>query len=67
MKFYAYIPDKNGNEPMGTGNKTLFELKTIRGAIRRAYKVLKIPVYERMIVMFSYTNFYNNDTYKRII
>ena len=37
MKYYAYIPDENGNEPVGTFNRLMFELKTIRGARKRCY------------------------------
>lgn len=28
MKYYAYLPNKDGTEPMGTATRILFELKT---------------------------------------
>ena len=40
MKFYAYIPDKNGDEPLGTENRILFELKTTQGAIKRSSRLV---------------------------
>lgn len=58
MKFYAYIPDKNDNEPLGTEGKLLFELKTINGAIKRCEKYLK--VYR----LYTYTNFYDDKTFR---
>lgn len=61
MKFYAYKPDSNGNEPMGTSGRILFELKTVRGAIRRARRMLG-----NNIKVFHYTNFYNGKTFKQI-
>ena len=60
MKFYAYIPDKNGREPLGTDNRTLFELKTVQGAIRHATKRLKTQEF----CLFSYRNFYDNETFR---
>lgn len=60
-KYYAYVPRKDGTEPMGTGNRSLFSLKTDAGAIRRARRSLGDTVrVER------YTNFYDDDTFTRI-
>lgn len=61
MKFYAYVPDKNGQEPMGTDKKLLFELKTLYGAIRRATRILGSEVR-----VFRYINFYDDMTFARI-
>ena len=61
MKFYAYIPTKDGKEPMGTADKLLFELKTTRGAIKRTRKHLG-PRY----MLFRYTNFYDDKTFRRV-
>lgn len=58
MKFYAYIPTASGHCPMGTENRILFELKTIRGAIKRCNRTLG-----NVWVLFRYTNFYDNKTF----
>lgn len=63
MKFYAYAP-KDGKEPMGTDRKLLFELKSIKGAHRRAQRVLGERYGE--YVLFTYTNFYNDKTFKKV-
>lgn len=71
MKFYAYIPrkghfyagdPKTGDAPPGTDNQLLFELKTVAGAHRRAKSVFKSKPYK----LFRYTNFYNEDTFRRV-
>lgn len=62
MNFYAYEPDKNGNEPMGTEGRVLFELKTTRGAIRRAFRRFS----GRPFRLYKYTNFYNDKTFTLI-
>jgi hypothetical protein len=59
MKFYAYIPESDGVEPLGTNGRILFELKTILGAIRRAKRVLG-----KNVKVFTYTNFYNQNTFR---
>lgn len=61
MKFYAYLPDKNGKEPMGTANKVLFELTTNAGAIRRAKRLIS-----KDAKLFRYTNFYDKTTFAQI-
>jgi len=61
MKFYAYIPKEDGSAPMGTANKLLFELKTHKGAIRRAGRLLGNP-----FCVFTYRNFYDSKTFKDI-
>lgn len=68
MKFYAYIPDYFGNEPTGTDKCILFELKTIKGAKKRAYRVLqKMNNYKPCcIVLKTYTNIYDKKTYKTV-
>lgn len=61
MKFYAYKPDSIGREPMGTADKLLFELKTYKGAIRRAIRILG-----KRVEVFRYTDFYRASTHTRI-
>jgi hypothetical protein len=61
MKFYAYKPRKDGTEPLGTDGRILFELKTVRGAIRRAKRILG-----ESCRVFQYTNFYNDETFRRV-
>jgi hypothetical protein len=58
-KFYAYKPDKSGREPLGTSGRTLFELKTVDGAKNRAKKMLGSGY-----KLYTYTNFYNDKTFK---
>ena len=62
MKFYAYTPDRSGNEPYGSSDKTLFELKTFAGARRRVKRVLG-----NTAKLFTYQNFYSNDTFREIV
>lgn len=71
MKFYAYIPrvgnfykghPKTGDSPLGSSNQLLFELKTIAGAHRRAKSVFKNRPYK----LFTYTNFYKEETFRRV-
>jgi hypothetical protein len=61
MKFYAYIPDKNGLEPLGTMNRVYFELKTLTGAIKRARKLLGDK-----FVLCIFENLYDDKTYTKI-
>jgi len=61
MKFYAYIPTVDGEEPVGTFSRVLFELKTVRGAKRRAERLLGSNY-----KLFQYTNFYDDKTFRRI-
>ncbi len=60
-KYYAYKPDDQGKEPMGTQNRLLFELKTDIGAIRRAIRPLGPSCR-----VFWYTNFYDDTTFRQI-
>jgi hypothetical protein len=62
MKFYAYIPTESGDEPLGTFNKLLFELKTVRGAITRAKRIFKTDNFK----VFWYNNFYDDKTFHRV-
>jgi hypothetical protein len=62
MIFYAYKPDNDDKEPMGTGRRILFGLKTHRGAIRRARRILGDNVR-----VFTYTNFYNSKTFREVL
>jgi hypothetical protein len=62
MKFYAYIPDEDGREPLGTNNKLLFELKTKKGAFNRTKRIFESENFR----LFWYTNFYNDSSFHRI-
>lgn len=68
MKIYAYIPREDGTTPVGTIGVCLFERKTEAGAIRTARDRLQheIGYKERGIVVQSYTNLYNDDTFRTI-
>lgn len=62
MKFYAYagralVPD----EPCG-GDKLLVEFKLVRNALKHCAKVFK----DKPFRLYTYTNFYNNETFTRI-
>jgi hypothetical protein len=61
-KFYAYVPNENGKEPLGTFNKLLFELKTLRGAVNRCSKIFK-----KSYRLYTYTNFYDEKTFTLIL
>lgn len=63
MKFYSYIPTLEGKEPMGTADRYIFELKTIRGAISRAKK----RFYNKSFKLFAVWDIYDETTYKNII
>ena len=62
MTFYAYVPTDEGKEPMGTFNRILIELKTVNGAIRQAKRRLGTDKFR----LFSYTNFYDEKTFKKL-
>jgi hypothetical protein len=63
MKFYAYVGTKPlGQESVGTSGKTLFELKTIADAHRRAKSVFKSRSYR----LYRYTNFYDDKTFREV-
>jgi len=62
MKFYAYIPTDEGREPMGTEHRTIFELKTIKGAIKHAKRRLGSTNFR----LYIYWNFYDNSTFKLV-
>lgn len=64
MKYYAYIPREDGSEPMGSGlgENTLFECK---GGLRYAIPMAKRRLRNRdNFVLISYTNFYDDKTFK---
>lgn len=62
MEYYAYIPKEDGLEPLGTENRLIMKnLKTQNGAIRKARRILG-----NSCKVFSYTNFYNDKTFKQV-
>ena len=63
MKFYAYQGTKPlGEEPLGTFGKLLFELKTVRGAHKRA----KVAFSGRPYRIYTYSHFYDKSTFKQV-
>jgi hypothetical protein len=60
MKLYAYVPREDGTEPVGSSNRMLFELKTIRGAKNRCESIWKNKRYK----IYTYYNFYDDSTFK---
>lgn len=65
MNLFAYIPDANGNETLGTENKMFIrDLKTVKGAIRRLKTFPKWNT--KGFVLQTYTCAVNAETYKTI-
>lgn len=63
MGYYAYIPTKDGKEPLGTENRLIIrDLKTVRGVINRCKTAFK----DKTFKLYSFTNFYDGSTYKEI-
>lgn len=58
MNFYAYIPKADGTEPLGTSGKILFQLKTVRGAVRRCRNALG-----KRFRLYTYSSFYDESTF----
>lgn len=61
MKFYAYVQDSHGKEPVGGDRRLIFELKTERGAYNRALRCLG----DRFTLQ-TYSNFYDDQTFRTI-
>ena len=61
-KYYAYIPRDDGTEPIGSENKTMFELKTNAGAIRRCKRYFG----NKRFRLHTYTNFYDDITFRLV-
>ena len=64
MGFYAYIGDDDlGSEPLGSfGRMVIPDLKTARGAIRRCNKYWSGKEFR----VYSFTDFYDESTYRRV-
>lgn len=63
MRFYAYAGDAElGSEPCGGTGRSLFELKTTSGAIRRCYRWFGDTPFR----LYSYTEWYAPFTYTLI-
>jgi len=62
MKFYAYKPTDKGTEPFGTQGRILFELKTRKGACRRAKRILG-----KDFRLFTYISFYDDKTFHEVL
>lgn len=75
MKFYGYVVTIEGKEPLGTEGRTMFEAANVPAAIRRMRRYVSsvplLPFYKfpnpREYRLFSYTNFYDQSTFKQII
>jgi len=61
-KYYAYIPREDGTEPTGSANRAMWEGAGGNFAIRMAKRRLGTDNY----VLLSYTNFYDDSTFKVI-
>lgn len=61
MNYFAYTPNKNGKYVCGSSGKMFIELKTNRGAIKRAIKYMG-----KNIRVFRYYHFYDNSTFTQI-
>ena len=68
MKYYAYIPRKDGSEPLGTFGRIMFEADDAAAAISEARDYLQNEknFAERGMVVQSYTNFYNEQTFRPV-
>ena len=64
MSFYAYVPNKEGKEPLGSENRLIIkDLKTIKGAINRCKKAFRNKPFK----LFTFTNFFDDSTFNEII
>ena len=62
MKFYAYKgKEPLGKEPLGSFNKQIIELKTVNGAKRRC-----INAWGSDYSLYSFTNIYDDKTFRQI-
>lgn len=60
MNFYAFIPREDGEAPVGTDGKALLSnYKTAKNAVIQAKRRLRTSE----IVVFSYRNFYDDETF----
>jgi hypothetical protein len=66
MQFYAYVtetplaPGLNDDHVIGEGRVIIRDLKTLRGAVNRMRKAYP----GRNFKVFTFTNFYDNDTFR---
>ncbi len=72
MKFYGYIENEDGKEPLGTTGRYLFELETVPKAVRKMRRLQETfkPLENRPkggFKLFSYTNVYDLKTFTKII
>lgn len=65
MKYYAYILTEQNTEPLGSFGRVFFEAKTFNP--KKLIKMAKdrLPK-NKSFRLFSYTNFYDNNTYRLI-
>lgn len=63
MNYYAFIPREDGKSPLGTANRVVIrDFKLERNAKKRA----RVSLNTDKFVMFRYSNFYDNKTFKLV-
>lgn len=64
LHFYAYHGHwQLGQEPLGSDRKLIFYLKTIRGAKNRCKAAYNGEPYR----LYTFTNFYDNSTFRLVL
>jgi hypothetical protein len=66
MNFFAYIPNEEGDEPLGTyhNRHILPEFKTVRGAIN--YLNRKVGWNDKPYVLKSFEDYWDKTTFKTV-
>lgn len=63
MDYYAFIPQENGRAPLGSANQTILRNFVMK---RNAIKQAKIRLGNEKIVVMSFTNFYDDKTFRLV-
>lgn len=70
MKFYAFIPTKEGTEPMGTAQRYIFNAKSGVHAINKTRQYCRVnhlkDYNERGFKLYTYKEFYNDSTFTEV-
>jgi hypothetical protein len=61
MTYYAYSPDKDNKEPVGSDNRILCDYKHPTYAIRKCHRF-----FTSSFRLYSYTDFYDESPFKLI-
>lgn len=64
-KYYAYIPDSNGNEPIGTFGRIFFTAKTTNVSRLKKMTIERLGK-DKSYRLYSYTDLYRVSTFKLI-